>query len=110
MAGTGICALSAFERMATTLSDYFGGNMRFKLTTRTEWHRWFAWKPVRIPETKYDSVRVPKMCVWLEVVERKRAHDSDEKNKFISALTGARHPIGLFRTYVYRLRTDGVNV
>ena len=29
----------------------------------TEWHRWFAWRPVRVNPTK--------QMVWLEWVERK---------------------------------------
>lgn len=36
--------------------------MRFRIkTSHTEWHRWFAWHPVKI-EHEY---------VWLEVVHRK---------------------------------------
>jgi hypothetical protein len=30
---------------------------------RREWHSWFAWHPVNV---------APGVCVWLEVVNRKR--------------------------------------
>ncbi len=33
-----------------------------KLAHRGEWHRWFAWHPVRVDTRE---------CRWLEVVERK---------------------------------------
>ena len=35
---------------------------RFERTDKTKWHRWFAWRPVRVSETT---------CVWLGWVYRK---------------------------------------
>jgi hypothetical protein len=34
-----------------------------RIDRRKQWHRWFAWFPVRIGETRE--------CLWLEYVERK---------------------------------------
>jgi hypothetical protein len=34
---------------------------------RWEWHRWFAWHPVRIPQNRYESGH----WVWWEPMERK---------------------------------------
>ena len=84
--------------------------MRFKMTNRTEWHRWFAWRPVRLPEMNYEGVRVPKMCVWLETIERKREYNLDEKRVFTRAISYHPYAESFFRRYVYRLRTDGISV
>jgi hypothetical protein len=35
--------------------------MRFKIKFEDQWHRWFAWYPVRIGDER----------VWLEFVERR---------------------------------------
>jgi hypothetical protein len=34
---------------------------------RKEWHRWFAWRPVRIG---------PNECIWLETLDRKGTYHS----------------------------------
>lgn len=39
---------------------------------RWEWHQWFAWCPVRIPDDRY----VAGQWVWWETVERKRNYTS----------------------------------
>jgi hypothetical protein len=39
---------------------------------RTWWHRWYAWRPIRIPEAKYDDIVVPAHYVWLEHVDTRK--------------------------------------
>lgn len=34
-----------------------------KVDAWTRWHPWFAWYPVRIPDTR--------VCVWWETIERR---------------------------------------
>jgi hypothetical protein len=43
-------------------------------TDISEWHRWFAWRPVKIrhAKVKYDYGTVIYACwVWFEWIERK---------------------------------------
>jgi hypothetical protein len=47
------------------------------------WHRKFAWRPIAIPEVKYDHTVIPAHYVWLEYVEavyalRDKYNRSDE--------------------------------
>jgi hypothetical protein len=37
-----------------------------KLEAREQWHRWFAWRPVRV---------ATRDCRWLEYIERKITHE-----------------------------------
>lgn len=39
-----------------------------------QWHRWFAWYPVRVAEND---------CRWLEVVERKGTQESSWDDEWI---------------------------
>jgi hypothetical protein len=39
---------------------------------KRSWHRWYAWRPVSLPEFSSDGVVVPRHYVWLEYVDRKR--------------------------------------
>lgn len=36
------------------------------------WRRWFAWRPVHIPEMKADHITVRAHYVWLEFVDCRR--------------------------------------
>lgn len=36
------------------------------------WRRWFAWRPVHVPEIKADNIVVPAHFVWLEYVDCQR--------------------------------------
>lgn len=38
---------------------------RLRWERKEEWHKWFAWYPVRVG---------PDLCVWLETLERKYTH------------------------------------
>jgi hypothetical protein len=40
---------------------------------KNHWHRWWAWRPVRIAETRHDNIVVPAHYVWLDYVDTKRA-------------------------------------
>jgi hypothetical protein len=39
-----------------------GPSEKAKREAKLEWHRWFAWRPIRVAEND---------CRWLEYVERK---------------------------------------
>lgn len=39
-----------------------GPSFEARFAAKQEWHRWFAWRPVRVGEND---------CRWLETVERK---------------------------------------
>ena len=39
-----------------------GPSLTERLEAREQWHRWFAWRPVRVG---------PRDCRWLEMVERR---------------------------------------
>lgn len=44
-----------------------GDRGKAKIARMKEWHRWFAWRPIRLAD--HD-------CRWLEVVERKGTYHS----------------------------------
>jgi hypothetical protein len=52
------------------------------------WHRWWAWRPVKIDEVGYEPLRVPEHRVLFEYVERKLESE------------------GLFRWWAYRTPKD----
>lgn len=47
-----------------------------RITMLTQWHEWFAWRPVRVAPGDYR---------WLEMVERKGGYDHSRR-------TGRRRP------------------
>lgn len=43
-----------------------------KRKAKKEWHRWFAWYPVRLRHwDEHNMFRESRDCRWLEVIERK---------------------------------------
>ncbi len=36
-----------------------------------EWHPWYAWRPVPIPEREVGGLIIPAHYVWLECVNRR---------------------------------------
>lgn len=47
-------------------------SLKQRHAAKIEWHKWFAWFPVRCGSSRYESTVIR----WLEVVERK--HDGTD--------------------------------
>ena len=52
--------------------------MEWKYTNRINWHKWFAWYPVRLGDW-FSSEEM----AWLEIVERKRGQYDYSYRKII---------------------------
>jgi hypothetical protein len=84
-----------------------------KKRAREDWHRWFAWRPVTIPEG--DELQ-PAMRIWLEYVERRRLiRDWTERDKEAVDYSEREWEGRTYRTYElclskYRYRPDTTRI
>lgn len=53
--------------------------MRFNVggesMSKYDWHRWFAWHPVRFPDYRTTYINGSRDYIWLQMCERRRVVD-----------------------------------